>query len=303
MKKYKFTLLATLLIANFAFSQINIADSLSYITTSDHVRLYVKKSGSGPVCIYIHGGPGAWSKSFEDLKGNNLEQKLKMVYYDQRGCGRSQISIDKNYGLERMVDDIEDIRRALGTEKIYLLSHSFGGIIAVSYAKKYPDHLLGLILANSTLNLNYSLEQQIIHVNDLLETNFRVSNIDSLMPVFSAARNALSQKGLNYKMLSDKKETVELLDSIDNSYNRTTDFAQHLWDFPEYHKDFTNLTKTIELPVLIITGKKDYAIGVNHYKAFLFPNKKVVKINGGHVLYYEQNKDFANAVFSFIKYQ
>jgi len=82
--------------------------------------------------------PGAWSKSFEDMRGNSLERKLRMVYFDQRGCGRSDTPVDKNYSLDRMVDDIEDIRRSSGVEKIYLLSHSFGGIIAVNYAKKYP---------------------------------------------------------------------------------------------------------------------------------------------------------------------
>lgn len=64
-----------------------------------------------------------------------------------------------------MVEDIEAIRHALGVERIYLLAHSFGGIIAVNYAKKYPDHLFGLILANSTLDLNSSLEDQIGYVN------------------------------------------------------------------------------------------------------------------------------------------
>lgn len=305
MKINIYFLFVAVLTTSFTFSQTIIRrsqiDSLPFIMTSDNVKLFVKVSGNGPVCIFVHGGPGAWSKSFEDMKGNRLEKKLRMVYFDQRGCGRSDISIDKNYCLDRMVDDIEDIRHSLGVQKIYLLSHSFGGIIAVNYAKKYPEHLYGLILANSTLNLNYSLEQQINHINKLIETNFTVTNVDSIMSVFLAARNALSEKGLSYKMLSNEKKTVELLDSIDNSYKRSSDFAVHVWDFPMYKEDFTQLTKNIKVPVLIITGKKDYAIGVDHYKSFQFPTQKVVRINGGHVLYYERNKAFTKAIFSFIK--
>lgn len=292
-----------ILVSSYSYPQAKIADSLSFISTSDNVRLYCKIVGNGPVCIFVHGGPGAWSKSFEVMKGNQLEKKLKMVYYDQRGCGRSAVSTDSSYSLERMVDDIEDIRCSLGVEKIYLLSHSFGGIIAVNYANKYANHLRGLILTNSTLNLDYSLEQQIKHVNQLIGTKFAVTNADSLLSVFSNARAALSEKGLNYKMLSDNKKTVELLDRIDNSDKRSTDFIQHLWDYPLYKDDYTKLTKNIDIPVLVITGKKDYAIGVNHYKAFHFPSQKVVRINGGHVLYYEKNKEFTKAVFSFIKSQ
>lgn len=307
MKRYIFLILFSVLVVTNSIAQIKNGkppfNSVSFITASDNVELYVKTSGNGPVCIYVHGGPGAWSKSFEDMKGNRLERKLRMVYYDQRGCGRSAVSADTNYSLDRMVEDIEDIRRSLGVEKIYLLSHSFGGILAVSYAQKYANHLHGLILVNSTLNLDYSLEQQIKHINQLLDTNFTVQNTDSLMSVFGAARAALSEKEIDFKMLSDRKKTVELLDSIDNSYKRSTDFVQHLWDFPEYKKDFTRLTKSIEVPVLVITGEKDYAIGVDHYKAFHFPKQEVVSINGGHVLYYERSKEFTKAVFYFIKKQ
>lgn len=280
---------------------INFAHSQTYITASDRVKLFAKISGNGPVCIFIHGGPGAWSKSFEDMKGNSLEQKLRMVYFDQRGCGRSDTSVEKNYSLDRMIEDIEDIRRFMGVEKIYLLSHSFGGILAVNYAEKYPNHLIGLILANSTLNMNYSLEGQIKSINEMLKTNFTITNKDSAMSIFWEARSALSKKGLEYKMLSNNKKTVDLLDSIDNSYNRTRDFAKHVDNYKEYNQDFTSNTKTINVPVLVITGKRDYAIGVNHYKYFQFPNQKIVHINGGHVLYYEQNKEFSKAIFFFIK--
>ena len=144
MRKLIVLLIPVILMTDFAFSQTNRAendsiDPSTFIRTSDNVRLFAKISGNGPVCIFVHGGPGAWSKSFEDMKGNSLEKHLRMVYFDQRGSGRSGNSIGKNYSLDRMVEDIEDIRLALGVEKIYLLSHSFGGIIAVNYAKKHPD--------------------------------------------------------------------------------------------------------------------------------------------------------------------
>ncbi|WP_293945335.1 MULTISPECIES: alpha/beta fold hydrolase [unclassified Sphingobacterium] len=294
-----------MILVNFVFAQKKITDvkraSLPFIETSDHVKLFVKTAGTGTVCIFLHGGPGAWSKSFEEMGGHNLEKKLKMVYFDQRGCGRSDTSAERNYSLDRMVDDIEDIRRALGTEKIYLLSHSFGGVIAVNYAKKYPNHLFGLILANSTLDLTSSLEAQIQHVNELINTNFEATPADSILSMFSLARRTLSNRGLGYKMLSDDKKTTDMLDHIDDSYGRSNDFAKHVWGYKIYTEDFRQETKDIKVPVLVIAGKKDYAIGVDHYRKFNFPNQKTVLINGGHVLYYERNKEFTEAIFSFIK--
>ncbi|NIF03960.1 alpha/beta fold hydrolase [Chryseobacterium sp. Tr-659] len=273
---------------------------VSSITTSDHVKLYTKKSGSGPVCIFIHGGPGAWSASFENLGGNKLESDLSMIYYDQRGSGKSDNSPDGNYSPDRMIEDIEEIRKQYGADKVYLLAHSFGGVLATSYALKYPDHVKGIILANCTLNLKYSLQQQINYMNELMNTDFKITD-STLLPDFIKAKNALAKKGLDYKMLSDHKQNIELLNSIDSKNPSTYDFAQKAFSIKEYWQDYTPITQSIATPVLVITGTKDHSIGEDHYNSFLFPNKQVVKINGGHILYYEENKQFVKAIADFIR--
>ncbi|MGH2666390.1 alpha/beta fold hydrolase [Flavobacterium sp.] len=304
MKSTPISLLLFLLTAYTVASQTVTANKpADYIYASDGTKLFAKVSGKGPVCIFVHGGPGMWSKSFEVLKGNNLEKKLSMVYYDQRGSGRSDASVSKNYSIDRMIEDIEDIRRSLGVEKVYLMSHSFGGIIAANYAKKFPEHLNGLILLNSTLCVNNSIEGQIKYINGLLNTNFTITNSNEIFPVFSKAKNKLSEKGLEYTLLSESKKTVALLDSIDREKPNNNDFGRNVWKIEEYIHDFRPMTAAISIPVLVITGKKDYAIGVDHYKLFEFPNQKTVRIDGGHVLYYERNKEFTQAVFSFIESQ
>ncbi|ATL49192.1 alpha/beta hydrolase [Chitinophaga caeni] len=281
--------------------QTKMSDSL--LTADDGTRLFVKKSGNGPICIFIHGGPGAWSKSFEELKGKNLETNLSMVYYDERGCGRSEKSASGDYSLERMVKDIDLIRKHYGAKKVYLMSHSFGGILAFNYALKHPDHVKGLILANSTLNMGYSIESQIHYINSILKTDFTVpdSTSASLMSKFFEAKKMLSQEDLNYKILSDNKANIELVDEIDSQNPGDFDFAKHVFSIDDYWQDYTPLTAQVKLPVLIITGKKDHSIGENHYLSFHFKNGKVRKINGGHILYYENNQEFISSIFDFIK--
>ncbi|MDQ0637796.1 proline-specific peptidase [Pedobacter sp. W3I1] len=130
------------------------------ILTSDTVKLSVQIVGKGPVCIYLHGGPGQDFLSFEKMGGASLEKCLTMVYLDQRGSGHSQDA--KNYSLDRVVQDVEELRLKLGVEKVYLLSHSFGGILAINYALKYPEHLSGIIMANAIahfMNPNQVREQ------------------------------------------------------------------------------------------------------------------------------------------------
>lgn len=269
-----------------------------HVLTSDSVSLFVNKAGKGTTCIFVHGGPGAWSKSFEELGGSVLEQKLTMYYFDQRGCGRSASPANNDYSPERMVEDIETIRKQAGETKVYLIAHSFGGVLALKYAEKYPEHVKGLIMLNATLYVDNSLLNQIAFVNKTLGTHI-VASKDSVLQAFIAAKTQLRKAGLEYKMLSDNKAAVDKLDSVDNSEQRNNSFAQHVFAMPVYWGDFTKETAKVKVPVLVITGARDNNIGPEHYKLFRFPNQQVKVVEGGHIWYYEKNREFAETVFQF----
>ncbi|HCY90481.1 MAG TPA: alpha/beta hydrolase, partial [Chitinophagaceae bacterium] len=53
-----------------------------YMTTSDNVTLYVKVSGHGKPCVFIHGGPGSNSYYYEAMASSALiEKEVEMIYY------------------------------------------------------------------------------------------------------------------------------------------------------------------------------------------------------------------------------
>jgi proline iminopeptidase len=280
------------------------SSSESYFETSDHVKIKYKVSGKGEACIYVPGGPGQGYPSFELMGGSSLEKNMKMVYMDQRGSGGSGTS--ENYHLETMVQDIEELRQHLKLDKIFLLAHSFGGIIAVNYAKKYPQHTKGLILANVTLHFlnNDSVKEQIEYGNSLLKLKNKAVPKDSLSSELSKISRAMRKKRIGYKFLTEDIETIKQMDKIDSLHPRIIDFGMAVIskpkEFQEYYADYTPLTKDIRVPALIITGKKDKAVGTQHYRTFQFPDQKVVSIDGGHLLYYEKNRDFVDAVWSFV---
>ncbi|MBO9153298.1 alpha/beta fold hydrolase [Chitinophaga sp. GCM10012297] len=273
----------------------------SSFMTSDHVKLFLTSAGKGTSCIFVHGGPGAWSKSFEVMGGNVLEKKLTMWYYDQRGSGRSESPENGDYSLNRMVQDIEDIRIATGKKKIYLLAHSFGGILAFNYALKYPEYVKGLILLNATLSINHSLANQIIYVNKTLGTNFGSNAAEDTLTAYVKAITALRKSGNGYMMLSHNEVNVAMLDSVDNSTRRNYDFGRLALGMKEYFTDFSLATGRLNVPVLVISGTADNNIGPEHYKRFSFPKQTVKEIVGGHMLYYEKNKAFEEAVFEFVR--
>ena len=112
-------------------------------------RIFYEAVGSGEPIIVIHGGPG--------LDHNYLRPGLdvlasgnRLVYYDQRGTGRSDAELDSvGINLDAFVDDIDQLRQALEYDRITILAHSFGGLIGMQYALRHPDRTRALILMNT----------------------------------------------------------------------------------------------------------------------------------------------------------
>ncbi|MGY0039426.1 alpha/beta fold hydrolase [Pedobacter sp. NJ-S-72] len=92
--------------------------------------------------MHIH--PGL--RSFDPLADANHQ----LIYFDGFGRGKSDTAkVVSDYSLQRDIEDIEGLRKALKLSKVSLLGHSYGGLVAQGYAIKYPDNVSHLILANT----------------------------------------------------------------------------------------------------------------------------------------------------------
>ena len=111
-------------------------------------KLWVVTVGKGDPLILIPGGPGGVHvglRRFDSLAANHL-----LIYFDAFGRGKSDTAKDvKEYTIERDIEDIEGLRSALKLDKINLLGHSYGGVVAQGYAIKYPQRVKHLVLANT----------------------------------------------------------------------------------------------------------------------------------------------------------
>lgn len=111
-------------------------------------KLYFKTVGEGEPILIIHGGPGL-EHSYLLPHFSELAKKHKLIFFDLRGHGKSDANIDSAHiQLSYFVDDIEEMRKAFGIQKLILLGHSFGGLLAENYAAKYPSNLKALILVS-----------------------------------------------------------------------------------------------------------------------------------------------------------
>jgi proline iminopeptidase len=121
-------------------------------------KVWTKRFGSNPriKLLLLHGGPGATHEYFEALERYAGAEGIELIYYDQLGSAYSdQPKDDSLWTLERFVDEVEQVRQALGLTKddFYLLGHSWGGILAAEYALAHPDQLKGLVISNMMMSI------------------------------------------------------------------------------------------------------------------------------------------------------
>ncbi|WP_167855598.1 alpha/beta fold hydrolase [Hymenobacter fodinae] len=274
------------------------------LTTTDGVKLFAKISGQGVPCVFVHGGPGAWSGMPEALAGPSLEDKLQMIWLDQRGSGRSQNDPAHNYSLDRLVQDLEDVRQQLGLESWVVMAHSFGGTIATEYAARYPQRVRGLVLLNCTLNLHEAMKSTLKNGLKFVQVPDKAPYLDESKPLderFGMLMPELTAQNGWFKLQYTTEAGHQKVTEADKGNPGTGEFGGYGFSLPDYRKDFTLLTPQIQAPVLVVTGKTDYCVGPNHYKMFRFPNQQVVQMRTGHVPFVEEPEAFRKAVLSFVK--
>ena len=116
-------------------------------------KVWTKKFGDNPriKILLLHGGPAMTHEYMECFESFFPEEGFEMYEYDQLGSYYSdQPNNDDLWKTERFVEEVEQVRKALGMNKdnFYLLGNSWGGILAMEYALKYQDNLKGLIISN-----------------------------------------------------------------------------------------------------------------------------------------------------------
>jgi pimeloyl-ACP methyl ester carboxylesterase len=118
------------------------------LTTADGRKLTYRRLGKGPVLVCHPGGPGFSATYFGDLAG--LWERFTLVMLNPRGTGGSDRPRDRRgYQIDDYVKDVEEVRVHLGLERMLLLGHSHGGVVAQAYAAEHPGRVSKLVLAST----------------------------------------------------------------------------------------------------------------------------------------------------------
>ncbi|MFD5949193.1 alpha/beta fold hydrolase [Streptomyces collinus] len=115
----------------------------------DGTRLTYHLRGEGEPLVVLPGGPMRASAYLGNLGG--LDAHRQLVLLDLRGTGESEVPADPGtYRCDRLVDDVEALRRRLRLERMDVLAHSAGGSLAMLYAARHPQRLGRLALITAT---------------------------------------------------------------------------------------------------------------------------------------------------------
>ena len=149
------------------------------------VELFTRRVGEGYPSVVLHGGPGAHHDyllpGFDALADAGRE----LVYYDQRGGGRSPVPRDVPVGWTEHVADLESLRVHWSLERLTLVGYSWGGLLALLYALEHPDRVERLALVSPAPTWRAARDQ--------FERVFSQRNLD---PGFQEARRVLRESGL-----------------------------------------------------------------------------------------------------------
>jgi proline iminopeptidase len=270
-------------------------------------QLYVREFGDGPeTIVMLHGGWGAEHSGLMDAV-KDLRSNYHFVFYDQRGSLRSP-SPDSLITFNRHVDDLELLREELKLDKLNIVGHSMGAILASAYAAKYPRRVKQLTLLAPALlkdpipeedkdlhHRSYLASQQFLKRPEVLKEldKYLLNRIDPPL----SSREATGKFRIEFaaRMLYDIGKWPSLTGGRalykGNVYELTArTYPKSGWN---YLQDF----ESGSYPVSIIVGDHDFLDFGNHIlRKWLTAAPRVnlsIIENAGHMIWIDQPELFS----------
>ena len=298
------TICSVLLGCQFSKKEISTTSGFLEINGS---QVYYKTIGEGEPLVIVHGGP-VMDHSYLLPHLEELAKDYQLILYDQRACGRASVEVQvATMNLDGFVEDIEQIRQALKLEKINLLGHSWGGLLAMKYGIKYPENLNHLILSNSIAPSVADWQLEGGRVSE------RATNKDR------QDRQAIMESGaLQSENPSKAIEKLLRISFRPQMYDTTNlsklnlyvpqDYMQRSQVFGLLGPDLANFNlysdlKKVTCPTLVVYGSEEPATSLHAQKMTdSFSNGQLSIIQkSGHFPFVENQKQFFAAVQSFLK--
>jgi proline iminopeptidase len=208
-----------------------------------------------PVAFLLHGGPGGDHSGFKPAY-LPLAERMQLIYVDHRGQGRSARGPRESYTLDNNVEDLEALRQYLGLDKVVVIGVSYGGMVALAYASRYPEsvsHLVAVVTSPSYRFLERAREilaergtDEQRAMGDILWAGAFESE-EQLKQYYAVMGPLYSLKHDPEKAAQNRERAIRSIDAINEG------FGGFLRTY-----DVTNDLHKVTAPTLVIGGRHDW---------------------------------------------
>jgi len=296
-------------------------------------------TASGIILVWVHGGPGGTSIGFENdaYISKYLETEFAVAYWDQRAAGGSQGSFTAKLQISQYGDDLKKVIQVLkhrygSDSKVFVLSHSFGGLVAPAFLTEGDNQQMvnGWInvagahnyILNDTLTRKYLIQfgnEQIKLGKHVSEWQAVVNEAEANMPDYRLETSTnLNKRAREVEAYIEDIKTVDGLQLRDLILGTTTAFS-FMWtasnagstfvsDFPKdlMYAEYSSKLRSLKLPLLCITGKYDFTCprGLADevmLKANSTKKRLVILPHSGHICMTNEPEIFYPEIVKFVK--
>lgn len=274
------------------------------MVSMDNARLFYEVIGNGEPIVVVHGGPGL-DHAYLQPGLDALATRYTLIYYDQRGTGRSSAALDSaTINIDTFVEDIETLRQTLGFERVTVMGHSFGSVIATEYALRYPESLHALILMNpvepGSRYREATGERQ--RARQTAEDREDMSELTQSEAFTARDPSTLSQVyRVAFRQLLKERDRISELDlDLQNATARNGQDVAALLGGSLGEVNWWDRLPDVQTPVLVLHGRYDAPpIDMSRELAETFPVGTFEVLDAGHFPYLEDREGLLSAVSGF----
>lgn len=288
-------------------------------------QFYSKAYGdkTEPAIVFLHGGPGYNSFTFEASTAQRLaDEGYYVVVFDQRGCGRSKVEGESKYTFEEAVADLDGIYDLYEIKKASLIGHSWGGALGLMYAEAHPDKVNNLVLVGAPMDYPQTFKAILVNARaayiknekeeelkylDMLETMDSESLQYANYCFMHAMGGGLYSADNPAENAATIKEQVKQHPDVRQAMNMTQAPVKGLYDSEHYTTlvlyDKLNAVKG-KVPVYGIYGSDDGLFDeqqLNSIKDATGTERFVIVKDASHSVFIDQQDEFIGALKSYLK--
>jgi proline iminopeptidase len=275
----------------------------------DGGTIWYKVSGAtaGTPVVFLHGGPGFSSFYLKPLEV--LGDERPVLRYDQLGGGRSDKMTDTSkMNIAHFVRELDSLRAHLGYDKMHLMGHSWGTILALEYYRVHPEHVASITFASAALDIpqwERHARELVKTLSDSAQRAIRQADADGKFdtPGYTAAIDEFYGKYVwRHPIKADLDSTMATASQEIYGYMQGPSEFTITGTLKKY--DATSFLKSITVPVLFTVGEFDEADPVTIRKqAAMVPGAQVAVLKGSaHITPWDAPEENIKVLRAFLRH-